>query len=183
MNKCLGLADDVANDVSGNIMVPCASTTALTVSLDIEPVALPTIDSGVVTVTGGATLTWTMDSIPASASMAVMVDYCSCEYRQTTVDFMTSASYVDDEGNVPDLSDLLSLTAGVTELCPTPAPTLSPTPSPTPGDVPHEHQLFPSRFWPSSCVPSLPFLWRADCLFGWLCFGRSERSLSSPDFA
>ena len=112
----------------------------MTMSLDIEPIAIPTVDAGLVAVTGGTTVSWTMDSIPASANMTFMADYCSCEYRQTTIDFITSVDYVDDEGNPPDLSDLLSLTAGVTQLCPTPAPTLSPTPSPTPGDVRHKQQ-------------------------------------------
>lgn len=140
MNNLAGLADDVATDVIDNISVPCASSATLTVGLEIEPVDVPTVDSGAVTVSGGTGVSWTMDSIPESATMTFMADYCSCEYRQTTVGFLASASYVDDEGNAPDLSGVIALTAEVTSLCPTPAPTESPTPSPTPGKVDPECQ-------------------------------------------
>ena len=131
VNTFAGLADDVATGVINSIEVPCATRASLALGLDVEPVAVPTASSGEVNVTG-TTVTWALDSVGESESLIIAVDYCQCEHRETAVDFLTSATYADDETNDPSLSDLLDLTAQMTELCPTPAPTPPPSPSPTP---------------------------------------------------
>lgn len=122
-----GLANDVAASVVDKIEVPCATNAIVTVGLDIEPVAVPTVSFGEVDITG-TTVTWTMESVGDSVTMTHEADYCQCEYRDTTVDFMTSATYVDNESNDPDLSSLIALTAQVDDLCQTPAPIQQPTP-------------------------------------------------------
>lgn len=116
-----GLADNVATSVIGSIEVPCATSATVTVDLEIEPVAIPTVSFGDVDITG-TTVTWTMDSVVESVAMTYASDYCPCGYRNTTVDFMTSATYTDNESNDPDLSSLVDLTTQVTELCPEPTP-------------------------------------------------------------
>lgn len=122
-----GLADNVATRVIDKIEVPCATGAVVTVGLDIEPVAVPAVSFGDVDI-AGTTVTWTMDSVGDSATMTYATDYCQCDNQATAVDFMTSATYTDDESNDPDLSSLIALTAQVSELCQTPAPTQPPTP-------------------------------------------------------
>lgn len=120
VNTFAGLADDVATGVIDKIEVPCATGATLTVGLDAEPVAEPTVSSGEVEV-NGTTVSWTMDSVVDSAAMTFSVDYCGCdEYREATVEFLTDATYSDDEANDAGLSGLLDLTAQMTEPCPTP---------------------------------------------------------------
>ena len=145
-----GLADDVAASVVDEIEVPCATNATVTVSVDNEPVAVPTVSFGEVDI-NGTTVTWKMDSVRDSATMTYAADYCQCEYRDTTVDFIASATYADVELNNPDLSGLVALTAQVTELCETPAPT-SP---PTPGNQRQEQRAYCSSVLGTFCHPTL----------------------------
>lgn len=127
VNTFAGLANNVAASVIDEIEVPCATNAAVTVGLDIEPVAVPAVSFGEIGITG-TTVTWTMDSVGESVTMTYAADYCHCEYRASAIDFMASATYTDDESNNPDMSSLVALTAQVNELCQTPAPTQPPTP-------------------------------------------------------
>lgn len=111
-----GLADDVAGDVIAGIEVPCATGATFTVDLDIAPVDIPEVTSGDLAVSG-TSVTWTMDSIGESAVMTFAADYCGCEYTETSVDFLTGATYTDNEANDPSFSGLLDLTAQITNLC------------------------------------------------------------------
>lgn len=113
------LTDSVLGDVLAGIGIPCATGATLSVELDKEPIAVPAVSSGEVQM-NGTTVTWVMDAVEDSAAMTFAVDYCQCENQRTTVDFIASAAYIDDEKNEPNLFGLLDLTAQVTELCPTP---------------------------------------------------------------
>lgn len=114
------LKESVVYDVLAGVGIPCPATDAsLSLELDKEPIALPAVSSGGVEVMGTSVI-WTMDSVGDMANMTFEVDYCQCEHRRTTIDFIASATYTDAEMNRPNLLDLLDLTAHVAELCPTP---------------------------------------------------------------